>query len=316
MFLSKWPELRLAAKPPVVQVVIPVYNRRALLAQCLESVFAQTFRDFAVVLVDDGSTDGSVELARSFGDRVSIIEQPNSGPAAARNAGVRYSNCAYVAFLDSDDLWDDRKLERQIQFMDSNPSVGASCADAHIIRNGRILKKTLQRSCGLAQSSEEIKRGIATRNLIATSTAVVRRCVFDAVGGFDESLRMSEDWDFWMRLSRITDIVPINEPLGMYRLHEDNVHSQGRGEELFRWQQRVIEKNLPPGCGPERDRALAAIFKDRGMLLLRELEMAPARESLLQSVRHRPSEAVFWYCLSLAPAGFVRCVRDVWRRRL
>jgi hypothetical protein len=175
---------------------------------------------------------------------------------------------------------------------------------------------SLQKSCGLARTPDEIKKGIMSRNLIATSTMVVRRRVFESVGGFDESLRMSEDWDFWIRLSRIAAIVPIGEPLGSYRLHVDNVHAQDRGEELFRWQKRVIEKNFPPGCGSDRDRALAAIFKDRGMLRLRELDVVAARECFRQSVNHRPGEAALWYFLSLAPAGLVRFLRDLWRRRL
>lgn len=316
MFLSRWLELPLAVKNPAVQIVIPVYNRKALLAQCLESVFSQTFTDFAVTVVDDGSTDGSVEVARSFGGRVEVVVQQNGGPSAARNAGVRTSDCPYIAFLDSDDLWLPQKLERQVRFLEENPTYGATCADAQIIRDDQILKKSLQGACNLARSAHKIKTGITSLNLIATSTVVVRRAVFDSVGGFDESLRMSEDWDLWIRLSRVTNIFPFTECLGAYRLHQDNVHARGRGEELFRWQQRVIDKNFPPGGGSHRDRALAAIFRDRGMLYLRDLDMMPAREYLRQSMRHSPTASVHWYLLSLAPSELVRFLRDLWRRRL
>ncbi len=269
-----------------------------------------------MTVVDDGSTDGSVAVARAFGDRVSVIEQQNRGPAAARNLGVRSSQHPYLAFLDSDDLWAPQKLESQIRLLVENPSIGATCADANIIRDGRKLKKSLLESCGLARSPDEIKRGINSRNLIATSTMVVRRSAFEAVGGFDEALRMSEDWDFWIRLSRGTEIFPIVEPLGSYRLHGDNVHAQGRGEALFGWQLRVIEKNFPPGSGPDRHRALAAVFQDRGMLHLRELEMAIARECFKQSLLNRAGISCLWYMLSFAPAGFVRFLRDMWRLRL
>jgi glycosyltransferase involved in cell wall biosynthesis len=213
---------------PRVLAVIPAYNAEAFLRPAAESVLGQTFRDLELVIVDDGSTDGTLALARSFTEpRVTVLPLANGGPARARNAGCGARPAEYLAFLDADDLWDPRKLEAQIAQLDAQPDlVAVGCFMRYLSASGRTLGRTGQ-EVG-ARDLERIAHGALFP--FPTSSLVVRRAAFEAVGGFDESFPHpgAEDLDLYARLAAHGRLACVPEVLGSYRIHPESAMARGR----------------------------------------------------------------------------------------
>ena len=187
---------------PAVSVVIPAYNVAPYIAETLNSVFAQTFTDFEVIVVDDGSAD-SEELERTLGpylDRVRYVRQENRGAGAARNRGIREARGEFVAFLDSDDLWGPEYLEEQVRFLREN-GYDLAYADALLFGDSPIAGKTYMQT---APSVGPVTFLSLVRNEcnIITSGVVARRCTLVKVGLFNESLRNGQDFELWARLAR------------------------------------------------------------------------------------------------------------------
>ena len=191
------------AKEPdsLVSVVIPTYNRWPMLGEAIESVLAQTVDGYELIVVDDGSTDETPEGLRDYGSRLTVLTQSQRGVAAARNSGARRASGEYLAFLDSDDLWHARKLQRQIAFMESSREVEICQTDEIWIRNGvRVNPRNKHR-----KPSGDIFRVSLERCLVSPSAVMMRRDLFERVGGFDESLSVCEDYDLWLRIARDTE---------------------------------------------------------------------------------------------------------------
>jgi len=210
---------------PKVSVVIPTYNRAHLIGETIRSVLDQTYRDFEVIVIDDGSTDNTCDIVSAFSVR--YHQQVNLGAPAARNKGIELSSGEYVAFLDSDDVLLRRALERGIFILDSYPEAGFSYGQAYLVdEKGRIvgLKKSsfLDRSC-IVDGKELVKETLSTYR--ATLSAVmVRRSCLDKVGGFKEVMQnFAEDLDLIVRLAKRYSAAYIAEPLVNYRVHPGSV---------------------------------------------------------------------------------------------
>jgi glycosyltransferase involved in cell wall biosynthesis len=196
-----------------VSVVIPTFNRSSLLKRAVDSVFSQTLQCSELIVVDDGSTDKTLELLQDWSISTRIMckihTQDNRGPAAARNSGVRLAIFPYIAFLDSDDHWQRRKLEMQYQYLVDNPD----CRISH------TCEKWLRRGEHLNQKKQHIPRNgdIFSQCLglcaVGMSTVMMKRDLFDEVGFFDESLRCCEDYDLWLRISCRYPFLLVNIPL-------------------------------------------------------------------------------------------------------
>src|SRR5262245_18798192 len=194
--------------PPEVSVVIPVFNRAVKVRRAIASVLAQTFQNFEIIVVDDGSTDGTSSAVAAIADpRVTLIRHDrNRGGSAARNTGINASSVPFVAFLDSDDEWLPTKLERQLEvFERSSERVGLIYTWAErIFPDGSVSRYIPRRRVDLA-------RALLTVNFIGeTSLGMVRRIALDAIGGFDETLPSSQDMDLWLRICERfdADVVP------------------------------------------------------------------------------------------------------------
>jgi glycosyltransferase involved in cell wall biosynthesis len=187
---------------PEVSVVIPAYNASGYIAETLDSVFAQRFRDFEVIVVNDGSPDtAALERALApYRDRIEYVGQENGGPSAARNTAIRRARGNLVAFLDGDDRWLPECLEHQVARAKQDPAVAVLHADAEIIGDPRYAGMTL-RQLNSSQGPADFLRLIDERCVITTSCSMVRRDVLVDVGMFDESLRRSEDYDLWLRIA-------------------------------------------------------------------------------------------------------------------
>jgi glycosyltransferase involved in cell wall biosynthesis len=207
---------------PRVSVVIPNYNCARFLPETLESVFAQTCGDLEVIVVDDGSTDGSQEVLKAFTDRVRIIHQENQGVSAARNRGIRESRGEFIAFLDADDLWHPEKLAKQLQLFE-NPAVGlVHCAVEYVDEQNRPLGTNFTGRRGRVLKAIALLQGTVV--LAGGSTAVVRREAFEKVGGFDRDMSTAADWDMWRRIACAYEIDVVREPLMKYRLRAGSMH--------------------------------------------------------------------------------------------
>ncbi len=239
---------------PRVSVVVPTFNRAGALCEAVESALAQSYQDFEIIVVDDGSTDDTPRIVRErFGrdPRVRCLRRPNGGPAAARNDGIRQARGDLVAFLDSDDLWRPDKLRLQVEQLDGRPEAALSFCDA-LTEGGRPGAGT--RFQGKRFRGDTSMRGIVEWSFpMCTPSVVVRRTVLDAVGLFDESFACNEDWDLWIRIAARYPLVFIDRPLLTIRRGDDNL-SRTRILEKWRFGLRLWERHrdllLHSGCPP------------------------------------------------------------------
>lgn len=186
-----------SAGRPLVSAVIPVYNRAGPVAAAIESVLQQTWEPLEIIVVDDGSSDGTAALVRArFGGRVRLLRLPaNRGVSHARNRGFAFSRGAYVAFLDSDDLWHPEKTARQLAFMRLRPELLISQTDEIWMRRGRRVNPCRHH----AKPDGEIFSACLARCVVTPSAVMMRRDFFARVGLFDETLPACEDYDLWLR---------------------------------------------------------------------------------------------------------------------
>lgn len=191
-----------------ISIVIPVYNSSQTIAKCLESVISQTFKDYEVILIDDGSTDDSYEIVEKFinGHNVTnftIVRQDNSGVSMARNLGIRKASGEYIAFLDSDDLWRVDKLTDQIDAFESDKNIDF----LGTARNGKLFNF---KAGGLKKISV---RSLVYKMSFFTSTVVFKREIVEKVGFFKEDMRYSEDADFFIRIASSYNCYILNKDL-------------------------------------------------------------------------------------------------------
>lgn len=213
---------------PQVAVIIPTYNRADAVCRAIESVLVQTYPRVEIIVVDDGSTDDTRSRLRQFGGKIRVIWKQNSGPAAARNTGVRESTGEVIAFLDSDDLYLPTKLERQVALLNqAGPSVCCCLCNTllHFWDGRRTSSFELsplepQQEFGVWLNATEV---LSTRFVIFNQAAAIRREAFEWAGGFDESLRLLEDYDLALRLSVKGPWVFLNEPLVVWRQSMDSL---------------------------------------------------------------------------------------------
>jgi len=207
---------------PKVSVITAAYNHVDFVRQSVESVLNQTYKDFEHIVVDDGSTDGTAEVLRSFGTQIKYFRQPNCGTPVAINRGIRESSGEYIAILDSDDVWLPEKLDRQVRCFAQQPEAGMVYSRAQIIdRRGELITNCEPIGHDVGDFDCAYKE-ILKDNGIPVLTALTRRKCFDDVGFFDESLKAISDWEFWFRLALKWKIVFLPDVLALYRVHGHN----------------------------------------------------------------------------------------------
>ncbi|OAG28326.1 glycosyltransferase family 2 protein [Thermodesulfatator autotrophicus] len=214
---------------PLVSVIIPTYNRKAFLKEAIESVLAQSFKNFELIVVDDGSTDDTPYLATRYHIRY-VRKQKRQGVSAARNTGIRLAKGSFIAFLDSDDLWLPEKLAKQIVFFKKNPEAVAVQTEEIWIRRG---KRVNPRQRHKKPSGYFFDRALELC-LISPSGVMLKREVFDKIGLFDESFPACEDYELWLRLLARYPVFLINEPLVIKRGGHKDQLSSTPGLDYFR----------------------------------------------------------------------------------
>lgn len=207
-----------------VSVIIPTYNYGHFIGEAIESASAQTFPVSEIIVVDNDSTDDTESVVRGFGERVTYIREPNLGVSAARNKGIESSKGDFIAFLDADDTWLPQKIEKQIAKMLDDPEIGVVHCGLREFDNasGETLALHLDGSEGWVADEMLL---FSTPTIIGPGgTILVRREVFENVGGFDTRLTNGEDWEFCLRVARNYKIGFVAEPLVNYRNHGKNAH--------------------------------------------------------------------------------------------
>jgi len=248
---------------PLISVIIPTCNRGAVLEHAIESVLNQTLKNFELLIIDDGSTDHTPQLVTTYQNRIKYFTQINQGPAAARNFGIQNSQGDLICFLDSDDRWIETKLEIQVGLMLSDPNIKICYTDEIWIRRGvRVNQKQVHR-----KYSGWIYQQCLPLCIISPSSAMIHREVFDQVGLFDETMIVCEDYDLWLRISRVYPITFIPQPLIIkYGGHEDQLSHQFLGMDVFRI--RALEKMLKEnGLSPTDRNATVRMLQKKCAIL-------------------------------------------------
>jgi glycosyltransferase involved in cell wall biosynthesis len=206
---------------PKVSVIIPAYNAMKFLPETLESVLNQTFSDFDVFIINDGSSDNIIEWATEIQDsRVKLISQENKGLAGARNTGITKSQGQYIAFIDADDLWEPTKLERQVHAFELNPELGLVDTYVSMVDTQN---QFLYIAGASYQEGNVLRRAIEENLVMCGSSAMINRQCFEKVGFFDQTLRGAEDWNMWARIALHYPFKVVEEPLVRYRNHPNSM---------------------------------------------------------------------------------------------
>ena len=234
-----------------VSVVIPTYNRADFLHEAIASVLQQDYPHVDLIVVDDGSRDGTAAVVSGFGTAVQYLWQENRGVSAARNRGVAASTGDLIAFLDSDDLWLPSKVSAQVAYFEAHPDMQACHTDEIWIRRGvRVNERRVHRKQGGWQFLASLPRC-----LISPSAIMMRRTLWDRLGGFDESLPACEDYDLWLRLTAVVPVGFLPQRLVVKRGgHADQLSR--RTPVLDRYRIKALEKALATPLPPDHRRAV------------------------------------------------------------
>jgi len=268
----------------VVTIIIPTFNQHSFLLEALSSVFAQTFQNYKIVVVDDGSTDATRDVLSPYKDRLQYIWKENGGEARARNRGIREARSRFIAFLDHDDLWEPTFLETTIAHMERHPVLG-------LVSTGSVRMSDGKRHPGFRKGllQGDLFPLLFHRNFITTSGVVVRRTSFDRVGLFDEPLGFGVDYDMWLRIAKAYPIALINKPLCKWRDHAGNISKN----ELLQLRKSVLQ--LIESYSTDR-RISPKLSRSRRAQLMASLGCV-----YMKSDRISEAEACFRGALALAP---------------
>ena len=235
-----------------ISVIIPTYNRKKTLARAIQSVINQSLSPFEILIIDDGSNDGTEEWVKDNFQNIKYIYQNNHGVSSARNIGIENAYGDWVAFLDSDDEWLPNKLYEQVKAIDSNPEIKFFHTNEIWIRNGiRVnqMKKHKKYGGYIFEKCLDICR-------ISPSSALIQKEVLDNIGIFDESLRVCEDYDLWLRITSKYPVVFLDVPLiYKYGGHADQLSKVNDGIESYRIQS--LEKIIKSGLLSDEQKVMA-----------------------------------------------------------
>jgi glycosyltransferase involved in cell wall biosynthesis len=298
-----------------ISVVVPAYNASSWIKETLDSILAQTFQDFEVIVVDDGSTDDTADLIESYGGVVRCVRKTNGGASSARNVGIRCSRGSWIAFVDADDLWLPFKLDLQVRMIDKNPDLVWQYSDAYIFESdSRCIR------C-LASENHKPYKGDILRQLlmycfIPSPTPLVRRDVFDQVGFFSESpvTRIGEDWDLWLRIAAMYNVGYVDQPTAGIRQHKTSMIGSVDLGYYLNSKITVVEEALqrePKRLKDLRKTAVANVLASTGEYMLARGARREARRVFREALMENSSSmrSIFLLLLSFLPAWMIAALR-------
>ena len=273
---------------PKVSVIVPAYNVRSYIEEALASLERQSLQEFEVLIVDDGSTDDTAEIVKPFvvGDsRFQLLHKQNGGLSSARNYGIRHARADYIALLDGDDVYEPDKLAAHVAVLDSAAEVGVVYSASRVIReDGR---PTFMRLSGKPVQSDPLLALLCKNFVGHGSNAVFRRCLFNEVGEFDETLRSSEDVDFWLRIAATQRWRFYREPrvLCCYRVRPSGLSFNVL--QMQRCNEQVISaayRRSPELVGPGLPTAYAYMYRYLARLALTAGDAEQARDFIERAI--------------------------------
>lgn len=307
---------------PVVSVIMPVHNGARYIRAALESALAQTVSPAEILVVDDASTDATPEVLAAFGGKIRVLRHASaSGPARARNQAVAAAQGDFIAFLDADDLWKPRKLERQLARAAQVPDFGIIATDVESFSDDEPVVRETLRSMYPVREGWVVEQ-LLFNNWITTSAALLPRQVFDEVGGFEETpCRLGEDWALWMRIAARHPVYFVDEVLTRRRIHPLSLgHSDPDTtfHDLLRHLDGM-QRDIPQlQAKPElARRARYRICLARGIQDWHQGRLPAARAKLGQAAQLRPTawRPRLWQALSYVPPSWIGAAKR-WRNRL
>ena len=217
---------------PKISIILPNYNNEKYLKEAIESVLYQTYTNFELIIVDDASTDGSLEIIRAFNDkRIKVItSEVNRHVAYASNLGIKYASGEYIAKIDSDDIWENQKLEKQIEFMENHKEYGGCFTRANIIDGKsedanikyKVIFDLFEKAKNQSQK-EWLRFFLSEGNCLCNSSSLIRKCIFEKIDGFFNLAYVgAEDYELWVRMVIRYPIYVLDERLVRYRWEEDS----------------------------------------------------------------------------------------------
>jgi len=269
-----------------ISVVIPTYNYGRFVHEAIDSVLAQTCAPLEIIVVDDGSTDGTEQIVRAYGDRVRYIRQENAGVGAARNNGIANARGEYVAFLDSDDVWLPEKLAKQLARFDADPDLGLVYVGAERFDESGTLSVALDGMEGwIASELLRLERSVISSG----SGTLLPKRVAEEVGGFDPDLQPSEDWDFCYRVALRHRIGFVPEVLVRYRQHGSGLHLDvPRMERAMMLALEKVFESRDPAVQSQRRRTYGRMHRVLAGCYFHGGAVRPFLQHLLASLRYDP----------------------------
>lgn len=282
------------SKKTIVSVIIPTYNRAKFITQSIDSVLSQTYKNFEIIVVDDGSTDNTKETLIPYRDKIRYIYQRNHGASAARNTGIKHARGKYVAFLDSDDLWLPQKLEKQVRILDKNKDIGLVYSNfSYADEVGKITKV-------MGYNPKKFISGYIFKEILLRKagcgylqTWLIRKSCFKEVGYLDEKFKMSEDRDIFVRITHRYNLYGISKPLTIVRQHTPVLRlgrspTKEREYYYFKFLDKLFKEIDPTLNKAIKKRLIADYYYLAGRGYLKEMNSALARRRFWRSIINYP----------------------------
>jgi glycosyltransferase involved in cell wall biosynthesis len=303
-------------------IIVPCYNVDRYLQRALDSAFAQTWTNFHICAVDDGSSDRTVQILKSNASRCSFVSQPRAGAAAARNRAIQMSDSPFVAFLDADDEWLPTKLERQVALLKQNPTLGLACSRSSVRDESGTERYAGSALPGIPNSGK-LFEFLVRDCFVFTPTVVVRRSCLEEVGLFNESLVVSEDFNLWLRIAARWRICFLPEVLAITHKRPGSLSATIAPEKRLQYGVASLEdvQSRCPELTPTEARALRKALAQRvyflGAYLLSTGAAQRSRSQFLGALKLRPTHrrAMAKFLLSFLPTGIFNFLVD-WKRKL
>lgn len=300
---------------------MPAYNAGPYIDESIRSVLEQSYKNIELIVVDDGSKDGTPDIAERFGSRVAVLRQQNAGPAAARNRGIAAAKGEFIAFLDADDVWLPGKAATQVQYLRSHPDVGVVFGNFvrwYAQADGVFTLPSVPNADDVVGTptlvdahSGWIYRALLLGSVLHIITAMVRRSVIEQIGLFDENLPTGEDYDFWLRVSQKYQAAKLDRTLAFYRMHSSNITKVPRPENN---EYEVLLKSLKkfghsdPGGTPVDNMALQRRCYDlcfsHGYFHIRDGDPRVAQMAFWSAIKYLPFKLKCWIYLFFATVKY------------
>lgn len=287
----------MSVENPLITIITPTYNRADFILEAVESVIKQSYPRFEFLIVDDGSTDNTVELLQAYlkDERVRLFQQENRGQSVARNVALAEAAGEFICFLDSDNYWPLDKLEKQIRIFEKHPEVDVLYGDNVIIneQGKEVSRKNMSRYSG------RIAARMIQDNCVAMNTTMARRRCFDEMGGMSGKRRVADDYDLWLRFSARYEFRYEPEYWAWYRVMEDQISSDKT--QRFTVNEAIIHdfrREYPEALSArDFDKGFAHFYIRKGRYLGATGEKASGLKEIVKALKYAPAESNVWRAL-------------------